>query len=76
MRNNGIPTKAQLEALRSRYPKGTRVELVSTSDPYTKLQPGSKGTVSFVDSMGTIQIDWDNGSGLGMIPGVDEVRKL
>ena len=26
--------------LRAQYPKGTRVELVHTSDPYTKLQPG------------------------------------
>ena len=33
--------------LRARYPKGTRVELVYTSDPYTKLQPGTKGTVEF-----------------------------
>ena len=59
--------------LRAQYPKGTRVELVHTSDPYTKLQPGTKGTVEFVDDAGTIQISWDNGSGLGMIPGEDEV---
>ena len=54
----------------------TPKELVHTSDPYTKLQPGTKGTVEFVDDVGTIQISWDNGSGLGMIPGEDEVRKL
>jgi len=76
MRNNGFPSRAQIEMLRSRYPKGTRVELVHTSDPYTKLIPGTKGTVEFVDDAGTIQISWDNGSGLGMIPGEDEVRKL
>ena len=76
MRNDGFPSKAKLTMLRARYPKGTRVELVHTSDPYTKLQPGTKGTVSFVDDAGTIQIDWDNGSCLGMIPDEDEVRKL
>jgi len=76
MRNDGFPSEAKLAMLRARYPKGTRVELVYTSDPYTKLQPGTKGTVEFVDSAGTIQISWDNGSGLGMIPGEDEVRKL
>ena len=76
MRNDGIPTQAQLEMLRARYPKGTRVELVYTSDPYTKLSPGTKGTVSFVDAMGTVFIDWDNGSGLGIVPGEDVVRKL
>ena len=76
MGNNGLPTKAQLERLRATYPQGTRVELVSTSDPYTKLTPGTKGTVNLVDSAGTIQISWDNGSDLGMIPGEDVVRKL
>ena len=76
MRNNGFPSRARINMLRAQYPKGTRVELVHTSDPYTKLIPGTKGTVEFVDDAGTIQISWDNGSGLGMIPGEDEVRKL
>ena len=76
MRNDGFPSRARINVLRAQYPKGTRVELVHTSDPYTKLQPGTKGTVEFVDDVGTIQISWDNGSGLGMIPGEDEVRKL
>lgn len=76
MRNDGFPSRARINMLRAQYPKGTRVELVHTSDPYTKLQPGTKGTVEFVDDIGTIQINWDNGSGLGMIPGEDEVRKL
>lgn len=76
MRNDGFPSRARNNMLRAQYPKGTRVELVHTSDPYTKLQPGTKGTVEFVDDAGTIQISWDNGSGLGMIPGEDEVRKL
>ena len=76
MRNDGIPTQAQLKTLRARYPKGTRVELDYTSDPYTKLSPGTKGTVSFVDDMGTVFIDWDNGSDLGIVPGEDVVRKL
>ena len=76
MKSNQFPTKEKLESLRAQYPKGTRVELVFTSDPYTRLKPGAQGTVNHVDSMGTIHIDWDNGSGLGMVPGEDEVRKL
>ena len=76
MRNNVFPPKARLEQLRAMYTHGTRIELVFTSDPYTKLTPGTKGTVDFVDDAGTLQIRWDNGSGLGMVPGEDEVRKL
>lgn len=51
--------------------KGDRIELVSTNDPYTALMPGEKGTVNSVrDSMGDqiIEVDWDCGSALSMIP--------
>ena len=55
---------------------GDRIELVDCSDPYTKLTPGSKGTVSLVDSMGTVHVAWDSGSNLGLIPGEDSWRVL
>jgi hypothetical protein len=46
---------------------GDRVQLIHTTDPYTDLVPGTKGTVSLVDALGTIHVKWDNGSNLGMI---------
>lgn len=46
---------------------GDRVELVACTDEYTRLTPGEKGTVSFIDSMGTIHVDWDSGSSLGLV---------
>ena len=61
---NGFISKAALEARRSLYRKGLRVELVSMNDPYTKLKPGDLGTVDFVDDAGTIFISWDSGSRL------------
>lgn len=48
-----------------------RIRLVRTSDEYTNLKPGDEGTVVFVDSLGTVHVQWDNGSGLGLIPNVD-----
>ncbi|WP_353065894.1 DUF4314 domain-containing protein [Arcanobacterium hippocoleae] len=51
---------------------GRRVELVSLNDPYSRLRPGEQGTVKYIDDMGTVFIRWDSGSGLGLIPGVDE----
>ena len=68
--------KAWVERIQKRFPKGTRVELVYTSDPYTKLKPGDTGEVMFVDDMGTVHINWDCGSTLGMVPGEDEIRIL
>lgn len=70
-------SKEALRALRERYPKGTRVELIFMDDPYnTKLVPGSKGTVVAVDSIGTIHVAWDCGSGLGVAYGIDSCRKV
>ena len=65
-----------LKALRSYYPSGTRVELVRMDDPYTRLKPGDRGTVSFIDDTGTIFVDWDSGSRLGVVFGEDEIREL
>jgi hypothetical protein len=51
--------------------KGRRVELVHTSDPYTQLKPGDKGTVQFTDDLGTLHVRWDSGSSLGLVPRKD-----
>ena len=71
-----VMSRKEVEALRKRYPKGTRVALVSLEDPYARIPEGTKGTVDAVDDIGTIHVRWDNGSGLGIVPGVDTVRKI
>ncbi len=74
---NNFPPKAVIERLKEQYPKGTRVELVSMNDPYNKkLKPGDQGTVRLVDDIGTIFVDWDCGSGLGVAYGEDCVKRL
>lgn len=35
------------------------------NDPYVQMPAGLKGTVMFVDDIGTVHIDWENGSSLG-----------
>jgi hypothetical protein len=73
---NNFPSKAAIEARKARYTPGARVELVNFSDPYSKLKPGDRGTVNFVDDAGGVHTAWDNGEGLAAIYGVDEIRKL
>ena len=69
--------KAELEALRKQYPKGTRVKLVSMNDPYNpKLHSGCLGTVKHVDDAGTVHISWDCGSSLGAVFGEDIIEKV
>ena len=60
------------ELVKLANPIGARVELIHTTDPYTHLKPGDRGTIRFVDSMGTVFIDWDNGSSLGLVPREDD----
>lgn len=69
-------TKEQLKALRKAYPYGTRVELISMGEDPVPIQPGTRGRVHNVDDIGTIHIDWDNGRQLGIVYGVDRIRRL
>ena len=45
-------------------------------DPYSRLSPGEQGTVNLVDDTGTVFVDWDCGSHLGVVYGIDRIRKL
>ena len=59
------------EFIRKQYPPGTRLRLLSMDDPYHPLPRGTEGTVKLVDDIGSIFVKWDNGSGLALVPGVD-----
>ena len=65
----------QLKRLRETYPAGTRVELVQMDDAQAP-PTGTRGTVTGVDDTGSLLVNWDNGSGLNVIWGVDVVRKV
>lgn len=59
------------------YEKGQRVVLIHTDDEATLLTPGTRGTVQFVDDIGTVHVKWDDGSRLGMAQTFgDEFRRL
>ena len=65
-----------LEMLKKEFPRGTRVALIKMSDPYSTLKSGDKGTVLTVDDIGTLHVNWDSGSSLGLVFGEDSYRKL
>lgn len=76
MTNYNFPRQDTVERIRNMYPKGARVELVEMTDPYNRLVPGDRGTVKSVDDTGTIHVSWDGGGSLGILYGIDRVRKL
>lgn len=69
-----FPEKEIVEALRAKYPKGTLVELVSMDDPFGGPKPGDRGVVDCVDDTGTVFVNRECGSGLGVVYGEDEIR--
>ena len=70
-------SKEALQRIREEYPAGARVELTKMNDPYRiDLVPGCKGTVRFVDDMGTIHVNWDIGSSLGVVYGEDACKVI
>ena len=68
----------QKEMLRSMYPEGTRIKLISMPDkPETRpILPGSIGSVAHIDDAGQIHMRWDDGRSLALIPGYDEFEIL
>ena len=65
-----------LKQLKAYYTAGTRVMLIRMNDPYTNLRHGDCGTVTMVDDIGTIHVNWDRGSSLGVVFGEDECRRI
>jgi Domain of unknown function (DUF4314) len=48
---------------------GDRVEFLGFGehDPYSTLQPGTLGTVTLIDDVGTVHVKWDDGRALGLV---------
>ena len=70
-----FPSKETIERLRKEYPVGCRVELTHMDDPFSP-PIGTKGTVQGVNSLGDVEVAWDNKSSLSVIYKVDACRKL
>lgn len=74
MSKNGLfwtwPTEQNIETLRKDYPKGARVRLTKMDDKHAP-PIGTLGTVRGVDDIGSILVDWDNGSRLNVALGED-----
>ena len=68
------PPKKPSNGCRRNTPAGTRIVLGSMDDPHAP-PPGTKGTVAYVDDMGLIGMNWDNGSSLSLMPSLDSFPK-
>lgn len=70
-----FPSREIVEQIRRDYPVDTRVELLKMDDPQAPPIE-TLGTVRGVDDTASIMVHWDNGSGLHVVYGEDECRKV
>lgn len=68
--------RKKAEVYKDLYPPGTRILLESMGSDPRPVPDGMRGTVSAVDSLGTLHCAFDDGRCLGIIPEEDEFRKL
>ena len=69
------PSRETVERIRKQYPAGSRVELIRMEDE--QAPPiGTNGTVIGVDDIGSIMVQWDNGSSLNVVYGEDCCGKI
>lgn len=72
--SNNFPSRETVERIRKQYPVGCRVELLRMDD--VQAPPiGTKGTVRYVDDLGSLGVAWDNGSSLQVVCGEDLCRR-
>ena len=62
--------------IQEQYPPGTRIRLNSMNDPYSPVPAGMEGVVDLVDDEGQIQMTWNNGRTLPLVPGEDSFTVL
>lgn len=61
----------KIERIKKQYPVGTVVKCINMEDDHA-VPPGTNGVVQYVDDIGQLHVNWENGSTLALIIGVDE----
>lgn len=69
-------TKIEIETIKKKYKKGTRLKINKIYDYTIEIEEGIKGTVDIVDDIGTIHIILDNEKTVALIVGLDEFEVL
>ena len=69
-------SRKRIESIKQRYPEGTRICIDSMGDDPRPIEPGTKGTVDWVDDIGTVHCNFDNGRRLGLIVGEDSFHVI
>lgn len=66
--------RAKVEMMKKLYKKGERIVCDFMDDPQG-VPSGTEGTITSVDDIGQIHVDWDNGSTLALTE-IDKFHKI
>lgn len=66
-------SEQEIKKIKEKYVSGTKIELIKMYDLQAPL-PKTIGKVAYVDDVGTVHVDWENGSALGLVIGIDEFK--
>lgn len=69
-----MESEKKIDNLRKRYPQGTKICL-DHMEGEPQMPSGLKGEVFHVDDAGQIHVQWENGSTLALVPGIDTFYK-
>lgn len=67
-------SEEEIKAIKEKYIPGTKLELIKIYDYINPVPAGTTGEVINVDDIGTIHVNWNNGSTLGLVVGIDEFK--
>ena len=60
--------------IKEKFKPGMKVRCIEYKDEYSSIPEGTIGLVHHVDDIGTVHIEWENGSHLGAVIGIDEIE--
>lgn len=75
-RNTINHTQEEIQNIKETYTKGTKVQLIKMYDLTNPVSSGTKGVIDHIDDGGTIHVNWETGSSLGLVVGIDEFKIL
>ena len=73
--NARILTQKEVEELRNKYPKGTKIRLIKMDDPYP-IPEGMIGEVDLIDDGGNVWMKWLNGRTLPLNTDIDDFEVI
>jgi hypothetical protein len=68
-------TQEEIKYIKEKYKIGAKIELIKMYD-FQAPPTGTKGLIEKVDDIGTLHVNWENGSTLGLVVGTDKFKVL